>query len=222
MLSEYNTYYSDLALVYQKRFRIKTLYFLNTIDFDSDRNFKVDKSMKILISSAFAQITFGLHKSRLDVFELINVTPAPYSYSHSDLIFNGDTNFATKTINLCWPVVKLGFEISDDALNLAIHEFEHAIMLEDSRKNLLIGKALHVKAFDIWKHYALIKLDKIRAKKNVVLRDYGGTNIMELFSVCLEAFFENSDIFHEKETDLYNSMVTLLKQDPRNKQNPLL
>ncbi len=222
VLSEYNTYYVHLSLSCKKKFRLKTLYFLHNIYFDSDRNFKLEKSMKILISSAFAQITFGLHKSKLDVFKLINVTPAPYSYSHSDLLFNGDTNFATKTINLCWPVVKAGFEINDDALNLAIHEFGHAIMLEDSRKNLLFGKALNKKVFDTWKHFAMIKLEKIRAKKNVVLRDYGGTNIMELFSVCLEAFFENSDQFHEKEADLYNSMVTLLKQDPRNKETPLL
>ncbi|WP_040472500.1 zinc-dependent peptidase [Aquimarina agarivorans] len=221
-MSENNAYYTGLRLSCQKKFRIKTLYFLNNIDFDSDRNFKVEKSMKILIASAFAQITFGLKKDKLKVFKLINITPAPYSYSHSDLIFNGDTNFATKTINLCWPVVKAGFEVSDNALNLAIHEFGHAIILEDSRKNLRYRRALNVKAFSRWKHFALIKLEKIRAKKNVVLRDYGGTNIMELFSVCLEAFFENSHQFHEKETNLYNSIVELLKQDLRNKQSPLL
>ena len=64
-------------------------------------------------------------------------------------------------------------------------------------------------------------LNKIQNGDNVLLRDYGGTNLIELFSVCLESFFENSYSFCDKEPELYNSLVLLLKQNPLNKSNPL-
>ena len=89
--------------------------------------------MKVLIASAFTQITFGLKKNRLAVFKSINVVPQPYSYLHTDLLFYGDTNYNTKTINLCWPLVEKGFTIPDDAMNLAIHEFGHTILLEKGK-----------------------------------------------------------------------------------------
>ena len=44
---------------------------------------------------------------------------------------------------------------------------------------------------------------------------------MELFSVSLETFFEKPEYFENNEPEFYLSLCQLLKQDPRNKLNPI-
>ncbi|MDY7396143.1 zinc-dependent peptidase [Aureibaculum sp. 2210JD6-5] len=220
ILMAYNTYYQGLSPKNKEIFQIRTLIFLFTTNFDSKHGFELTRKMKIIISSAFVQITFGLNFHTLSKFKLIFVTPVPYAYKHSEVLMYGDVNLHTKQINMTWPVVKKGFEINNDALNLAIHEFGHCLIFENAARSYL-SRIFKRRAFSKWKKVAHKKLLKIKAKENKVLRDYAGTNLIELFSVSLEAFFEKPHHFYNHEPELYLSMAELLKQDPRNRTNPL-
>ena len=133
---------------------------------------------------------------------------------------HGDVNLHTKRVNMTWPVVKKGFEISDDALNLAIHEFGHCLIFENASR-LYISRIFKEKDLEIWKTVSKKKLIEIKTNKSEILRDYASTNLIEFFSVSLEAFFEKSHDFYTHEPKLYLAMAKLLKQDPRNKSNPL-
>jgi len=177
--------------------------------------------MKLIISSAFAQLTFGLKTDRLKVFNDIFITPQPYSYKNNTALFNGDVNLYTKKINMAWPAVEKGFKIPDDALNLCIHEFGHCLIFENSSRSFLF-KIFSDRDFNEWKKQADIKLEKVKSKDNIVLRDYAGTNLMELFSVSLETFFEQTEYFKKHEPSLFLSITKLLKQDPSNKSNPII
>jgi Mlc titration factor MtfA (ptsG expression regulator) len=44
----------------------------------------------------------------------------------------------------------------------------------------------------------------------------------EMFAVCVETFFEQSDAFKAELPGIYQSLVDLLQQDPSQKSNPLL
>jgi Mlc titration factor MtfA (ptsG expression regulator) len=175
--------------------------------------------MKIIISSAFVQITFGLKIDTLDKFNDIFVTQRPYSYKNNTAIFDGDVNLYKKNVNMSWPAIERGFEIPDDALNLSIHEFGHCLIFENSSRSYL-SRIFKESDLDNWKKHAEAKFQKIKSKDNKVLRDYAGTNLIELFSVSLETFFEQPEYFENNEPKLYLSMTKLLKQDPRNKLNP--
>ncbi|UMB62206.1 zinc-dependent peptidase [Lutibacter sp. A80] len=216
-----NTYYKNLSKENKKNFRIRTLIFLETTNFNSDPEFHLDKSMKIIISSAFVQITFGLKINTLNIFNNIFITPRSYSYKNNTAIFDGDVNLYTKKINMSWPAIENGFKIPDDAINLSIHEFGHCLIFENTKRSYL-SKIFKEKSFNQWKKQAEYKFQKIKLNKNKVLRDYAGTNLMELFSVSLETFFEKPEFFEKNEPILYLSMVKLFKQDPRNKLNPII
>jgi len=215
-----NTYYKNLSEANRNTFRIRTLIFLWTTRFNSEAGFLLSNQMKILISSAFVQVTFGLKIITLDTFNDIFITPRSYSYKNIKAIFDGDVNLYTKKVNMSWPAIERGFEIPDDSINLAIHEFGHCIFFENSTRSYLF-RIFKDKDFEIWKKLAEEQLQKIKSKENTVLRDYGGTNLVELFSVSLEAFFEQPVYFESNEPILYVSMAKLLKQDPRNKSNPI-
>jgi MtfA peptidase len=217
----WNSYYKNLSESNKEIFQIRTLIFLKTTKFDSEFGFLLNNKMKIIISSAFVQITFGLKPVTLSKFNNIFIAPKPYSYKNNKAVFKGDVNPYTKSINLSWPAVEKGFKISDDAVNLCIHEFGHSLIIENSKRSYL-SRIFKEKELNNWKIHAKNKLIKIRSKKNNVLRDYAGTNLMELFSVSLETFFEKPEYFSNGASDLYLSLCKLLNQDPRNKLNPLL
>lgn len=221
ILIKVNTYYKTLSQKNKEIFILRTLLFIWSTDFNSDPKFDLNNKMKIIISSAFVQITFGLKINTLSKFNHIYITPRSYSYKNNNPLFDGDVNVYTKKINMSWPAIEKGFKIPDDAMNLAIHEFGHCLILENSTRSYL-SKIFNDKDFNNWKQHAKIKFKKIKLNKNIVLREYAGTNLMELFSVALEAFFEKPDFFKTNEPKLYLSMVKLFKQDPINKLNPVV
>lgn len=215
-----NTYYQGLSKENKDIFQIRTLIFLFHTNFDSKPGFLLTQKMKTIISSAFVQITFGLNFHTLSKFNHVFITPTSYAYKHNNILLDGDVNPHTKRVNMAWPAVKKGFKINDDALNLAIHEFGHCLLFENASRPY-ISRIFKKRAFEEWKIEAQKKFDTIKAKENKILRDYAGTNIIELFSVSLETFFERPQSFYNQEPELYLSMAKLLKQDPRNKLNPL-
>jgi len=217
----WNSYYKNLSESNKEIFRIRTLIFLKTTNFDSEFGFLLKNEMKIIISSAFVQITFGLKPVTLSKFNHIFIAPKSYSYKNNKSVYKGDVNPYTKSVNLSWPAVEKGFKISDDAVNLSIHEFGHCLIIENSKRSYL-SRIFKERNLNNWKIHAKKKLIKIRSKENKVLRDYGGTNLMELFSVSLETFFEKPEYFSKESSDLYFSLCKLLNQDPRNKLDPLL
>ncbi|WP_317164137.1 zinc-dependent peptidase [Algibacter sp. L1A34] len=221
VLSVYSPYYQNLSKVNKYNFQIRTLLFIRTTTFNSTQGFVVNNKMKIIISSAFAQLTFGLKTDTLKVFNNIFITPQPYSYKNNAALFDGDVNLHTKKINMSWPAIERGFKIPDDALNLCIHEFGHCLIFENTSRSYL-SKIFKKKDFNNWRKHAEVKLEKVKSNDNKVLRDYAGTNLVELFSVSLETFFEQAEYFEENEPLLYFSTTKLLKQDPRNKTNPIL
>lgn len=218
---EWNGYYQGLSSEKKKIFRIRTILFRKTTSFQTDLNLELTNEMEILISSAFVQLTFGLKHAVLRIFNDIFITPKPYSYNHIDHTFDGDVNLYTKKVSLTWPVVEQGFNINNDGINLALHEFAHCLILENSRMSYL-SRTLAENELDNWKIIGQKKIEKIRSKKNRLLRDYAGNNLMELFAVSIEEFFERPDHFYRKEPSLYFSFCRLLNQDPRKKLNPIL
>lgn len=221
ILMKYHVYYQNLSPKNKKVFRIRTLLFVKNTSFQTDLKLQLTNEMMILISSAFVQLTFGLNQDILQIFNTILLTPKPYSYGHTKHLFKGDVNPRTKRISLVWPIVEKGFKVSDDGINLAIHEFGHCLILENSKRSYF-SKFFSQSELRDWKLLGIKKMKEIKSKKNPVLRAYAGTNLMELFAVAIEEFFERPENFCSKDARFYFSFCRLLNQDPRRKQHPIL
>ncbi len=212
VLLKWSTYYQKLKPQAQRRFVLRCIRFYTSIEWTAHKDFKPSRQAKIIISSAFTQITFGLRKHRLKDFDTIFVLPRPYRYIQSDLMFNGDVNLSNGRISLAWPAVERGFQIPDDSLNLCIHEFAHCLMLENR-----VSIFFYFFQYNHWikyKELANQKLKKMKAGKSHFLRAYAKTNEMEFFAVALESFFEEPRAFKSHEPELYKALVRLMNQDP--------
>lgn len=219
VLMQRNSYYQNLDEEEKPEFAIRTLVFLKSVNIQSEPGFQVSKEMKLLLGSAFVQITFGLRRDVLEHFKRIFIFSKPYTYKNMDAFFNGDVNPLTGSVNLCWPAVERGFVVPTEGANLAIHEFGHCLILEN-RICGLIKKILHPKQLKSWERLGVKQLIRIRQGRSELFKRYAGTNLMELFSASLENFFEKPYAFYAENPELYKSMCLLLKQDPRDPRKP--
>ena len=220
-LSECNNYYFNLSEYSKQIFIARTIYFIKTTRFRTEKGFQINDKMKVTISSAFVQITFGLKTDALDYFSNVFIAPKPYSYNYTTDVFLGDVNPYRGQINLSWPAVEKGFKIPDDGINLSIHEFGHCIIIENTERSRH-SKLLSPKILTKWENEAGIHFNKMQSEESSFFRKYGGTNKMEFFSVALEEFFERPVLFLKEKEKLYKILVQLLNQNPIEKNNPVL
>lgn len=219
VLESNNEYYRFLSKKNKTHFVNRVLYFVSNIKMDSTEEIELNQQKKYLIASAFIQITFGLKRHRLKSFNTVFVVHKAYTYKSIGVPYHGDTNPNTGKINLVWKVVKKGFDIPHDSLNLAIHEFAHAIAL-DNRKRSPFRRFFSHKKFMQYLMASKNEMHKIRNGETSIFRDYGATNLMEFFAVSVEVFFEQSNLFATKNPQLFKHLSSLLKQDPRLVENP--
>ena len=219
ILMEFDGYYQRLNEDMQRVFVMRTLYFLKHIDFYSSKEIRLNIEIKVMVASGFIQITFGLSRYRLRHFEGIYIAHKPYVYESIGIPYHGDTNPKTARINLVWSVVKKGFLIPDDALNLSIHEFSHALIL-DNKERMSFRKLYRHRDLILYLLAAKKEMHAMRDGNYSIFRDYGSTNLMEFFAVSVEAFFEQTNRFAKEKPLLFKRLCLLLKQDPRKKGNP--
>jgi len=183
----------------QKRFEVREL---NAVTFH----------MRALISSYAAQITFGLPEIRLKHFQTIIVYPSSYRSTITRELHKGEAN-PNGALVFSWKDLVQGHTNATDGINLALHEFAHALRLENV---ILNGESdfLNPIALKKFNELALTEMSKIRVLSNHFLRDYGATNEQEFFAVCVENFFERSSLFYEQLPAIYKLLTEILLQDP--------
>lgn len=219
-LSHYNDYYKNLHPNLQDAFRKRVFIALKFMTFEPVKFSNVTEEMKIVITSALIQITFGLDKYILRRFKTVIVVPNTYSYKQFSALL-GHVDRSNDTMALSWPAVVNGFIIPDDAHNVALHELAHALQ-QENHDRLFFADFFDAVSVEDWNRHGITELWKIRRHKHTYLRTYAGQNMLELFAVCMECFFEQPKLFRAHMPGLYRIMTKLLKQDPSRTSNPLL
>lgn len=220
VLSHYNKYYNNLNSDLKKEFRERVFISSKLLLFKPIQFSSVTEEMKILITSALVQITFGLKKYYLSQFKIIYVAPGKYQlYNLKNVL--GHVDHLHKVIVLSWPHVKHGFIIPDDAMNVALHESAHALHGEQLT-NSIFNKVFDSDEMKKWENAGIRKILKIRDKRHEYLSDYAGIDMYEMFAVCIECFFEQSKEFKQTLPEMYQLIVELLDQDPINESNPII
>ena len=221
ILQEYSAYYRGLNDQNKQRFLHRLYLVIRFTRFIPQDIPKVTLAMKVLIGSAIVQIAFGLDQYIFRHFNKIFVVPRSYTYPGYPYRMVGDVNVYDKSVSLSWPHVKVGFEITDDAHNIALHEIAHCLILED-RFRIISDAFIESEDWAKWEQDSSPIFKALQNGEKKILHPYGGSNTMEFFAVCVETFFEKSNELKEQEPELYNRLAKLLRQDPMNAQNPVI
>jgi Mlc titration factor MtfA (ptsG expression regulator) len=170
---------------------------------------------KIMVISGLVQLTFGLHKYAMPKFRGIALYPGVFFSKLLNQHVKGLT-FGGGTILLSWLDTLKGFHNPIDNLNLAIHEWSHAFIIdhEDEQHQWLYGK-VDENLEQMVRLYEECNLDQ---EKHSYLRDYAYVNHHEFFAVSVEHFFETPEEFVEKMPEVYFTLAKLLNQNPLNEK----
>ncbi|MBR9859565.1 zinc-dependent peptidase [bacterium] len=212
-LMRYNTYYQKLSKAGKKKF-IRRMVFLMmrkvVVGYD---DLKITPEMAILGLSAQVQMTYGLKKFSLPRFKKIIFYPQEF-YSN---YFRQDVKGLTSGlgfVTLSWKHTLEGFEDAQDNLNLALHEFAHALhigLTKDDAKDRMLAKSYADYSWQVKSEFL-----QLQKEGTEYLRDYGLHNKYEFFAVCVEHFFETPASFKRELQELFDIFCKLLNQNPLN------
>ncbi len=207
------TYYRQLPSARKSAFERKVQRFIMLKRFVPRQLTHVTVEMKVLISAAAVQLTFGLPNVYLRHFRTILVYPDTYYSTISRKYHKGEVNPAWGIIVLSWRNFVEGLANPNDSINLGLHEMAHALRLENMIRNAEHG-FLNEKLMSRWEILSLRELSKIRKGENHFFRDYAGADEEEFFAIAVENFFERPVEFQEQMPDLYRVLCQILNQDP--------
>ncbi|MEO8148870.1 MAG: zinc-dependent peptidase [Bacteroidia bacterium] len=209
-------YYTHLSDEGKQRFcnRVKT--FMQQKEFEGMEDFEVTDEVRILISAAAVQLTFGLHDYSLEGHHLIRIFPTTFYNTRTGAEYKGLTLQQRLTV-LSWEDFEQGYLIDDDNFNLGLHELAHVLRLSVNTDDFDRHFARYL---DDWDEASNAEFERMQNHPDVnFLRSYAATDMSEFFSVCAEYFFEVPEKFSMQLPEIYNHLCMLLNQNPLNIRN---
>ncbi len=186
---------------------------------------KLTRAMKAIISCAAAQLLLYLPSKGLSFYKRILVYPDYYNSRITNRRHKGEVNPALRIIVFSWRGIAEGLKKQDDGINLLLHEFAHALWLE--QKFVTHYDVFDPEIVEKFEQYATNEMANLAANEKHFFRPYAFDNMEEFFAVAVENFFERPASFQQAQPELYLILVQLFKQDPvklyafRPQQKPL-
>ncbi len=177
------------------------------------RDMQLTRAMKALIACAAAQLLLFLPSRGLTYYKRIIVYPDYYNSMITHRKHKGEVNPGLKVIVFSWRGIVEGLQHESDGINLLLHEFAHALWLEQKimAQHYQVLESTWVARFE---QYAQTQIANITSHEDHFFRKYAFENVEEFFAVSVENFFERPDKFQQAQPELYHILVALFKQDP--------
>lgn len=205
-------YYLALSPAGREKFINRLFTFMLNKEFRGREGLVLTEEMRVLISASAIQLTFGLENYQLESLQTIFVYPDTFHLSEYSPEYKGATY--SHYMHISWKAFQEGYSKADDNLNLGLHEMTHALKLA-----LYFGNhfdMLFAGRMEYWEELVAEKFKKFQ-QTPTFLREYSKANTEEFFAVCVEAFFESPEKFERELPEIFQLLMFLLNQDPRNK-----
>ena len=203
------SFYKKLSEKHKRQFRHRVATFIAEKKFVGRDGLDVTERMKVLIASAGCMLSFGRKNYEYGLIEFILVYPKEFYSAINDDYHKGEFNPRERALVLSWKDFEEGYKVTDDNLNLGIHEFMHAMQLE-AKQSKDIDAVRFAKQFQnilmqLTDQKVKDKLDETR-----YFRAYAFTNQYEFMAVLAEYFIESPLDFKKHFPKLYSHTQKLL------------
>jgi Mlc titration factor MtfA (ptsG expression regulator) len=213
LLKQKNPYFRNLSAEAQERFVERLYVFMEEKYFVGHEGLLITDEIRVMISAAAIQLTFGLKDYTIPHLHTINVFPKVF---YSQLLETSLKGLVTQggVLSLSWNDFREGYAVEDDKLNLGLHELAHALNIDLVEDGNYDDHFFYY--FDKWRSAALSDFQRLKDGSITFLRKYAGRNLHEFFAVCIEHFFEAPAEFRRELPVLYGHTALMLNQDPAN------
>jgi len=204
-------FYNKLSQKHKSYFEHRVNKTIDRIEFVG-KQVEVSTEMKVVISATLVKLTFGLRDYQISSVERILIYPEAFYSQTNKTYHKGEFNLGYRALVLSWKDVLHGYQIEDDNLNLAVHEFIHAIhfyyMNVRSRST---SAAIFIDSFyELTQDLDANRNLKERLVSSRYLRDYAFTNQFEFLAVIIETFIETPQEFKSQFPEIYNKVKGML------------
>ncbi|PCJ94540.1 MAG: hypothetical protein COA50_12335 [Flavobacteriaceae bacterium] len=205
--------YASLPERFKEKFEKRLAWFRCRKKFVFYGGVEKEHEITLLLSATASLLTLGLSNYRMlrSVLRVV-IYPSQYYSRIKKQHHLGEYNPGLKTLVFSAESLKEGFNVPDDNLNLAMHEFAHALSFESFRKNTWEARKFR---------YGFRKIGKMLKDEDFIkkldtsnyFRAYGKTNIHEFFSVLVESYVESPSEFKKEFPKLYRIVRNMLNFD---------
>lgn len=204
-------FYNRLSLKHKSYFEHRVHQITNKTEFIG-KDIDVNEEMKLTVAATLVKLTFGLRDYKIKSVERIIFYPDEFYSQSNKAHHKGEFNLGYKALVFSWKDVMYGYEIEDDNLNLAVHEFTHAIHFHYMQVRRYSTSAAiflnsYVELINLLDGDSVLKSKLVKSK---FLRDYAYTNQFEFLSVLIETFIESPKDFKQNFPRIYDKVKTML------------
>lgn len=202
-------FYKKLSSKDKIYFEHRVGVFLNKYPFYGKDGLVITEEMKILISATAIMLTFGMRNYLFTIIDKVIVFPNVYYSSVNENYHKGEFNPRMKAIVFSWKHFLEGYEISNDNLNLGLHEFSHVMHFQGLRNtdtSATIFAVTYNEIMEQVKHPANYK----KLIESNYFRIYAYTNEFEFIAVILEHFFETPSQFKSEFPVLFEKVKMMI------------
>lgn len=173
---------------------------------------------RLLVASSAVITLFGFNGWEYTYLDEVILYPSAFDrnfnfHTPQELIIGmvGSGPMEGKMI-LSQPALHQGFDNNSDKQNVGLHEFIHLYDKEDGAIDGLPLAFMDNWVLDTWIDLVRKKMDDIHAGESDI-RDYGGLNTKEFFTVASEYFFERPHLLKKNHPELYDMLSDVFNQD---------
>lgn len=173
---------------------------------------EITTKIETLVATMAITLTFGLHRYLFSRVKTIIIYPESYYSNILKQFHKGETNPKLHLVVFSWIDFLDGIKDGDDNLNLALHEFSHALhfgFLNERSYSALNFKTYFNKIITYLKDYD----NRNRLLNANYIRPYGYKNKYEFLAVLIEHYFETPNEFKNKLPELYTLVQKMLNMD---------
>ena len=202
-------FYKKLNSKAKRYFEHRVASFIEKYPFYGKDGLIITDQMKVLVASTAVMLTFGMRKYLFTLIDKIIIYPDVYYSTINKDYHKGEFNPRMKAIVFSWKHFLEGYEISNDNLNLGLHEFSHVLHFQGK-----INKDISATIFSVT-HDEILEQVKRPANFNRLVnsnyfRVYAYTNQFEFIAVVLEHFFESPIQFKREFPELYEKVRSMI------------
>lgn len=203
-------FYKNLTPKQQRIFEDRVVRFINDKQFIGREGFNVTDASKLIISGTAILLTFGFKHYMIYSIEKIIIYPKVFFSTSNNELHKGEFNPHLKAIVFSWEDFLQGFKISNDNLNLGIHEFTHAFHIDNMRSSSETAIIFENGFRELTRYLEHNPELRQRLLASTYIRNYAYTNQFEFLAVIIETFFETPQQFKTTFPKLYQKVKQML------------
>lgn len=174
----------------------------NDISVDSEE-------VRMIVAGTYVMLTFGMRNYLTSVFDKIIIYPSVYYSTVNEKYHKGEFNPQMKAVVFSWSDFLSGHQITNNNINLGLHEFTHALHI-GSRKRQYSSDVIFIDEFNAILEYLQDADFRQKMLDDAYFRDYAFENQFEFLAVLLEHFFETPEEFNRIYPELFNHVKRMI------------